>query len=321
MDLKKNQDNPLECDLLIVDEASMIDTLLMYHLLKAIPDHAKVIFVGDIHQLPSVGPGNVLKDLIQSKRIPVTTLDHIFRQAAGSKIITNAHRINQGTFPDIRSESDSDFFFLEAKEPEKIMDSILGLVSKRLPKRYGFHPIQDIQILAPMKKGRIGIESLNHVLQQALNPSDHFLERSGRRFQIGDKVMQLRNNYNKNVFNGDIGKVHDFDREEELMIVEYDGEHIEYSFSELEEIVLAYAVSIHKYQGSECPCVIIPVHESHFKLLTRNLIYTGVTRGKKLVMLVGSKRAVAMAVRNDEVRHRHTGLRQAVVGMDHYLPI
>lgn len=311
---KKGNDNPLDCDLIIIDEASMIDTFLMYSLLKAIPDHARTIFVGDVNQLPSVGPGNVLKDIIASRCIPVTTLNEIFRQAAGSRIITNAHRINNGTFPDISNDHTSDFFFVDVEEPEGVLRNILGLVTQRLPTKYGLDPINDIQVLAPMKRGVIGIENLNHVLQEQLNPNPNPLFWSGRRFAPGDKVMQIRNDHKRLVYNGDIGRIKSIDAIEQEMVVTMDDREIIYEFADLDELVLAYAVSIHKYQGSECPCVVMPVHTTHFKLLHRNLLYTGVTRGKKLVVLVGTKKAIAMAVKNDEVKKRYTGLQQALAG-------
>jgi exodeoxyribonuclease V alpha subunit len=310
---KRNRKSPLDCDLVIIDESSMIDTLLMNSLLKAIPDHARVIFVGDINQLPSVGPGNVLKDMIASKCISVVILTDIFRQAAGSRIITNAHKINQGEFPDIRNFTESDFFFLESEEPEDVLKNIVQLVSVRLPRKYNFHALNDIQVLAPMRKGVIGTENLNQVLQETLNPHNEPIYRAGKKFAVGDKVMQIRNDYKREVFNGDIGCIESIDNSEQQMIVTIDGRDVIYEFSDLDELVLAYAVSIHKYQGSECPCVIIPVHTTHFKLLYRNLLYTGVTRGKRLVVLVGTKKAISIAVRNDEVRKRFTGLKQALI--------
>lgn len=311
---KHKKENPLDCDLIIIDEASMIDTLLMNSLLKAIPSHARAILVGDVNQLPSVGPGNVLKEMIASSQISVTILTEIFRQASGSRIITNAHRINQGYFPDTRFLPESDFFFIEAKETDQVLKEIVTLVIQRLPQKYGFHPIQEIQVLAPMKRGLIGTENLNAVLQQELNSSDNPLMRYGRRFHVKDKVMQIRNNYQKEIFNGDVGIVKEIDLIEQHMVVAFDDRDLVYEFSELDELVLAYAVSIHKSQGSEYPCCIIPVHTSHFKLLHRNLVYTGVTRGKKLVVLVGTKQALAMAVKNDEVKKRYSGLKQALLG-------
>lgn len=311
---KRNRENPLECDLIIVDESSMIDTMLMFQLLRAIPSHARVVLVGDIHQLPSVGPGNVLKDIIQGAKIGVTRLTDIFRQAAGSKIITNAHRINDGIFPDIENNQESDFFFMEVENPEEVLQTITTLVTKRIPKRYGYHPLKEIQVLSPMRRGIIGIDQLNIHLQQALNKRDNPLIRSGRSFLVGDKVMQIRNNYKKEVFNGDIGTISEIDLMSQALTVLFDDKAVEYEFNEIDELVLAYAVSIHKYQGSECPAIVIPIHTTHFMMLHRNLLYTGVTRGKKLVILVGTKKALAIAVKNNEVLKRHTGLEHALKG-------
>jgi len=310
---KKDKDNPLVCDLLIVDEASMIDTQLMYALLKAIPSPARVIFLGDVDQLPSVGPGNILKDVISSQRVLVTELSQIFRQAAGSKIITNAHRINKGYFPDISNPEGTDFIFIEAEEPHDIQAKILHLIQQELPAKYHFDSINDIQVLSPMRKGGVGIENLNHLLQSHLNPSSSPLFKFGKTFHIHDKVMQLKNNYDKKVFNGDVGRISSIDTNDQKLCVDFDGDLVDYDFSELDELALAYAVSIHKYQGSECPCVIIPIHISHFKLLYRNLIYTGITRGKKLVILLGTKKALFIAVKNDEVKKRFTGLKTFLI--------
>lgn len=305
---KKNREFPLDCDLIIIDEASMIDTFLMYSLLKAIPSHARLVFVGDVNQLPSVGPGNVLKDFINSGSVAVSQLTEIFRQARGSRIITNAHRINAGIFPDIHTRANSDFFFIEAQENEEVVDTIVGLVIDRLPKKYGYDPLEDIQVLAPMKRGIIGTGNLNALLQERLASQGDPLFRGGNRYFIGDKVMQIRNNYKKEVFNGDIGRITKIDTAEQQLMIAYEGRSVAYEFYELDEVQLAYAVSVHKYQGSECPCIVMPVHTSHFKLLHRNLLYTGVTRGKKLVVLVGTKKALAIAVKNDEVKRRYTGL-------------
>ncbi|MBA2728873.1 MAG: ATP-dependent RecD-like DNA helicase [Parachlamydiaceae bacterium] len=313
---KRKRDNPLDCDLLIVDEASMIDTSLMYSLLKAVPNHCRLILVGDINQLPSVGPGNVLKDLIDSHCLPVTILTEIFRQAAGSRIVTNAHRINRGEVPDIRNLSDTDFYFVETETPEKVLDNIVMLVGQRLPQKYKFDPLTEIQVLTPMRKGIIGAENLNRTLQGILNPSKKEpIYRSGNQFHEGDKVMQLRNNYKKDVFNGDIGKIAEINLVDQQLVIIFDDRPIEYEFSELDEITLAYAVSVHKYQGSECPCIVMPVHTTHFKMLHRNLLYTAVTRGKKLVVLVGSSKALFIAVKNDEVKKRYSGLQQALCGI------
>lgn len=312
---KKNRQNPLDCDLIIIDEASMIDTYLMFSLLKALPDHVRIIFVGDINQLPSVGPGNVLKDMIGSRTVPVTILNEIFRQAAGSAIVTNAHLINRGQFPKLYNGQDSDFFFVESEESESVLNEIIKLVSQRLPKRYGFDPKKEIQVLAPMKKGIIGTMNLNQTLQQTLNPQGMALIRGAQKFQVGDKVMQLRNDYKREVFNGDIGFIESIDADEQQLIVRVDDREIIYDYSDLDELTLAYAISIHKFQGSECPCIVMPVHTSHFMLLHRNLLYTGITRGKRLVVLVGSKKALAIAVKNDNVQKRYTGLQQTLMEM------
>ncbi len=312
---KRDRSSPLKCDLLIVDEASMIDTALMHSLLKAVPSHARVILVGDIDQLPSVGPGNVLRDMIASEVIPVTRLNRIFRQAQGSKIITNAHAIKNGRTPDLKRDPASDFFFIEIPDAEDIQKMIVGLVQHRLPKTYGFDPLRDIQVLAPMRKGAVGIEALNTVLQAALNPSNQPLMRAGREFHVRDKVMQTRNNYDKEVYNGDVGFILSMDLNNHLVRVQFDGRQVEYKFTELEELVPAYAVSVHKYQGSECPCIVMPIHTSHYVLLQRNLLYTGVTRGKKLVVLVGTTQALHMALHNDGARTRHTGLKQVLANL------
>ncbi len=311
---KRGKDNPVKCDLIIIDEASMIDTSLLFSLLRAIPSGARVLFVGDVDQLPSVGPGTVLRDIIQSGKIPVTRLTEIFRQAKGSKIITNAHRINQGEFPSLSTAEESDFHFIEAETPDAIQQIILELVGKTIPEKWGFDRIEEIQVLSPMKKGVIGTELLNDVLQTLLNPSAAPLFRAGRKFLVKDKVMQIRNNYDKGISNGDIGRIEEINPREQLLTVSFDGRIIEYNFSELDELLLAYATSVHKYQGSECPCIVMPVHTSHFKLLHRNLLYTGVTRGKKQVYLVGTKKAIAIAIHNDQVHKRFTGLEKALKG-------
>jgi exodeoxyribonuclease V alpha subunit len=310
---KRNRENPLKCELLIIDEASMIDTLLFYHLLKAIPTSARLILIGDIDQLPSVGAGNVLKDLISSETLGVTRLTQIYRQAAHSKIVTNAHLINRGEFPEMIGGSD--FKFIELESQEEILEKIVELISAKIPDHYRMNRFNDIQVLAPMKRGIIGTENLNVVLQRVLNPSQTPLSRMGRTFHIGDKVMQIRNDYEKLVFNGDVGRIVAIDLSSQILTVGFEDKRVDYSFSEIDDLVLAYAVSIHKYQGSECPCVIIPIHMSHFKMLHRNLLYTGITRGKKLVVLLGTKQAISMAVRNDEVKNRYTGLKETLQGL------
>lgn len=309
---KKNPDNQIKADLLIIDEASMIDTFLLYHLLRAIPDACRVIFVGDIDQLPSVGPGSVLKDLIDSELLCVTRLNEIFRQAKGSMIVVNAHKVNQGEFPYLKTEK-SDFLFFEENEPEKIQEKIVNLVTTDLPQHKNFDPITQIQVLCPMRKGVLGIEAINTLLQEKLNPSKKPFFRGTKRFHVKDKVMQIKNNYNKNVYNGDVGTIQEIDLEEQILYVNFDKREVEYDFSELEELVLAYAVSVHKYQGSECPCIVMPIHTSHFKLLYRNLLYTAITRGKRQVALVGSKKALAICIKNDQIQKRYTGLKEALI--------
>lgn len=310
---KRGKDHPLDADLLIVDEASMIDTQLLFYLLKAIPSRARVLFVGDIDQLPSVGAGTVLRDLISSGHLGVTRLTEIFRQAKGSKIITNAHRINQGEFPEIHTHERSDFHFIPAETPEAIQQVILQLVSTEIPRLWKYHPMDEIQVLSPMKRGLIGAEMLNDALQNLLNPSDKPLFRMGKKFHLLDKVMQIKNNYDKNVYNGDIGRI--IAIHSEGVVVRFDEKEVEYDLVDLDELILAYATSVHKYQGSECPCVVIPVHTSHFKLLHRNLLYTAVTRGKRQVYLVGTTKAIGIAVNNNQVEKRHTGLENAIQEM------
>lgn len=308
---QKNEQNPLDADVVIVDEASMVDIFLMYHLVKAVPATAVLILVGDVFQLPSVGPGNVLRDMIDSRRVPAVFLTEIFRQTRESLIIVNAHQINQGYFPTLPTsnrETLKDFYFIEQDDPEKVLSTILELCCVRIPDRFKFHPLSDIQVLTPMHKGIVGTVNLNRVLQQALNPSNDMIERMGRTFKRGDKVMQIRNNYAKEVFNGDIGTIGQIDREMQRLIVEYDGRPVRYDISELDELVLAYAVSVHKSQGSEYAAVILPVMTQHFVLLQRNLIYTGITRAKELVVLIGTKQALAIAIRNDKPQRRMTRL-------------
>lgn len=308
---KKDRNNPLDCDLIVIDEASMIDTFLMHHLLKAIPTHARVILVGDIDQLPSVGPGNVLRDIIDSEKIPVCVLKEIFRQAKGSQVVVNSHRINQGIFPDLSHRAGSDFIYYESDTPEEILSILIDLM-KTIPQKYRFRPLEDIQILSPMRRGMIGIENLNIVFQAEFNHSSSPLLHRGRQFLVNDKVMQIRNNYQKEVYNGDVGYIDAIDSGDQILKISFDDKIVSYEFSELDELELAYAVSVHKYQGSECPCIIIPIHTSHFKLLYKNLLYTGITRGKKLVILVGSKKAIGMAVHNEDVTKRYTGLKARI---------
>ena len=304
-----DRENPLDCDVVIIDESSMIDTLLMYQFLKAIPSHAKVCIIGDVNQLPSVGAGTVLKDLINSNSIPVARLDVIFRQAQYSKIIVNAHRINSGEIPSLQYVPESDFQFIESETPQDILKRTVELVTKSIPEKYGYDSKKDIQVLVPMRRGGCGIDAFNEELQKHYSKGSFGLT---KRFYVGDKVMQTRNNYKKDVFNGDIGIISNIDYEDETVTVQMDEREVVYEGSEDDELVLAYAVSVHKYQGSECPCVIVPVHTSHFMLLTKNLLYTAVTRGKKLVILIGIKKAVAMGVKNQNNDLRFTGLKASL---------
>jgi len=308
---QKNDQTPLRCDLLIVDEASMIDTILMHHLLKAIPPRVTFILVGDVNQLPSVGAGNVLHDIIASGAVPVMELNEIFRQARESLIIVNAHKIKQGLMPAFKPSGHklADFYFIEQEEPEKVLGIILELVKERIPKRFGFDPIDDIQVLTPMHKGMVGAGNLNLELQNALNPGPDSLSRGGKNFRINDKVMQVQNDYEKEVFNGDLGRIVRINLEAQEVTIDFDGKKVPYDYPDLDEVVLAYAISIHKSQGSEYPAVVIPILTQHYVLLQRNLIYTAVTRGKKLVVMVGSKKALAMGIGNDKTKKRYTHLR------------
>lgn len=308
---KKDQGDPLEAEVIIIDETSMVDTLLMYNLLKAIPLHAHLILVGDVDQLPSVGPGNVLKDIISSEMFTVVRLTEIFRQAQESMIIVNAHRINQGEFPQFRE--DTDFYFIQEEDPEKVLSRVITLCSERIPKRFGFHPVKDIQVLTPMHRGTIGVGNLNLELQKTLNPDPAGIIHGSRTFKIGDKVMQITNNYDKDVFNGDIGWISKINREDRELTIDFDGKQINYDFSELDEVVLAYAISVHKSQGSEYPAVVLPVMTQHYLLLQRNLIYTGITRAKKLAVLVGTKKALAIAIKNNKPQMRFTHLRERLI--------
>ena len=308
----RNEDNPLECDLLIVDETSMVDVLLMHALLRALARNSALILVGDVDQLPSVGPGNALRDLIESGLVPVVRLTEVFRQAAASKIITSAHLIRQGRMPELRTaEPGSDFHFVERDTPEDIAATLVKLVQDRIPKGHGLDPIKDIQVLYPMNRGSIGVRELNTVLQRALNPprqAEPAAERFGWRFQIRDKVIQTENNYKKEVFNGDIGAIEKIDPVEQEVFIRYDDRLVAYDYGELDEVSLAYAITIHKSQGSEFPAVVIPVAMQHFMLLERNLIYTGITRARKFLVVIGQKKALGLAVRNDQSRKRYSGL-------------
>lgn len=313
---KRNADNPLDCDLLVIDETSMVDIMLMQALVKAVPDDAALLIVGDIDQLPSVGPGQVLADVISSGAVPVVRLTEVFRQAAQSRIISSAHRINQGLMPDLaKPEGDSDFYFVQAEDPESAVPRIVELVKTRIQKRFGLDPIRDIQVLCPMNRGGVGARSLNIELQKALNPAgERKVERFGWTFAPGDKVMQIENDYDKEVYNGDIGYVGDVDPDAGELIASFDGRAVTYGFGELDTLVPAYAATIHKSQGSEYPAVVIPILTQHYAMLQRNLLYTGVTRGKRLVILVGQKKAVAIAVKNVSGRRRWSKLNEWLDG-------
>ena len=307
---RRGDDNPLDCDFLVLDEASMVDVMLMHALMKAVPDKAALLIVGDIDQLPSVGPGQVLADIISSGALPVIRLTEVFRQAAQSRIISSAHRINQGFIPDLSSPgSESDFYFVQADDPETAVVRIIELVKTRIPKRFGLEPVRDIQVLCPMNRGGVGARSLNIELQAALNPAgERKVERFGWTFAGGDKVMQIENDYAKEVYNGDIGYIEDVDLDDGELTISFDGRSVTYGFGELDTVVPAYAATIHKSQGSEYPAVVVPVMTQHYAMLQRNLLYTGVTRGKRLVVLVGQKKAVAIAVRNISGRRRWSKL-------------
>ena len=319
---KRGEDNPLDCDLLVVDEASMVDVMLMQALMRAVPDKAALLIVGDIDQLPSVGPGQVLADVISSGAVPVVRLTEVFRQAAQSRIITSAHRINQGTIPDLSPPAtDSDFYFVQADDPETAVPRIIELVKTRIPKRFGLDPIRDIQVLCPMNRGGVGARSLNIELQAALNPAGHRkVERFGWTFAPGDKVMQIENDYDKEVYNGDIGYIDDVNPDDGELAANFDGRTVTYGFGELDTLVPAYAATIQKSQGSEYPAVVIPVMTQHYAMLQRNLLYTGVTRGKKLVVLVGQKKAVAIAVRNVSGRRRWSKLAEWLASKNRSTP-
>ncbi len=311
----RNENNPLDCDLLTVDESSMIDTVLMDRLLRALPAQGHLLLVGDVDQLPSVGPGAVLADVIRSGMVPVVRLTEVFRQAATSRIIVNAHRINSGELP--LREKESDFHLIEREDAERIAATVVELVTRRIPAKEGCDAKNDIQVLCPMNRGSLGTSAMNRLLQDALNPLRDgvaVIERFGWEFRPGDKVIQLRNNYDKEVFNGDIGRVRSIDLQERELVVGYDGRDAVYDFNELDEVAPAYAITIHKSQGSEFPVVVMPLAMQHFLLLQRNLLYTGVTRGRRLVVIVGEGRAVQTAVRSVESKRRHTGLAERLRG-------
>ena len=315
----RGNDLPLDCDLLVLDEASMVDVPLMAAVLKALPEQAALLVVGDVDQLPSVGPGQVLADLIGCGVVPVARLTEIFRQAAASQIIVNAHRVNRGAMPELAAPTGalSDFIFVEAADPEDAAAKVVKVVSERIPARFGFNPIRDVQVLCPMNRGGVGARSLNLDLQTALNPQRQdqpVVERFGFTYRVGDKVMQIQNDYEKDAFNGDIGFVAAIDTDEAEVLIDFDGRQIVYEFGELDEVVLAYATTIHKSQGSEYPAVVIPVLTQHYPMLQRNLLYTGITRGARLVVLIGQKKAVGIAVRGVRERRRWSKLRELLAG-------
>jgi exodeoxyribonuclease V alpha subunit len=308
---QRTDEEPLECDLLVVDETSMVDTVLMHHLIAAVPLAAACILVGDVNQLPSVGPGNVLGDIIDSGAVPVVRLTEIFRQASRSRIVVNAHRINQGLMPEAAPDTDDgpqDFYFIEQEDPERVLATILELARNRIPRRFGLDPVDGIQVMTPMHKGVVGAANLNRRLQEVLNPGEGGVARGDRLFRVGDKVMQVRNNYDKDVFNGDIGRIASISNEERALTVRIDGREVSYDFGELDELAHAFAVSVHKAQGSEYPAVVFPVLTQHYILLQRNLIYTALTRARRLAVIVGTRRALAIGIKNTGTERRYTRL-------------
>ena len=305
----RNDENPLEGGVLMVDESSMIDIILMNSLLKAVPTHMRLILVGDVDQLPSVGAGNVLRDIIDSESVPVIRLTRIFRQAQSSRIITNAHRINQGQYPDISNGKTTDFFFIKQEDPTMAAAEIVNIVKNRIPNAYHIST-NDIQVLAPMQRSVVGATNLNIALQEAINPTGESLNRGGFKYRKGDKVMQIRNNYDKDVYNGDIGKILEVNMEDRTLTVLFDNRRIEYEDTDLDELTLAYATTIHKSQGSEYPVVVIPILMTHFMMLQRNLVYTGITRAKKICIIVGTTKALAYSIHNQVVLERNTRLKE-----------
>ncbi len=305
---QRNRQNPLEADVVIVDEVSMIDLVLMNNLLKAIPLKTKLILIGDVDQLPSVGAGNVLKDMIASEAVDLVRLTEVFRQAQESMIITNAHQINSGQVPNLTGDASRDFFFIEVEDVDQVADQSGQLVQRRLPIHYGFDPFDDVQVLCPMRRGAVGSENLNKLLQNQLNPSTSDVINGERIFRVGDKVMQVRNNYEYDVFNGDIGRVMEIDQVDRVLQIRFPEKIVDYDMADLNELVLAYATTVHKSQGSEYQAVILPLVTQHYMMLQRNLLYTGITRAKKIVVLIGSKRALNICVRNNKVAHRNTHL-------------
>jgi exodeoxyribonuclease V alpha subunit len=307
---QRNEENPLEADMVIVDETSMLDLLLANHLLKAVHPESHLLLVGDVDQLPSVGAGNVLRDVIDSGVAAVRRLTEIFRQAEGSLIVENAHRINRGQMP-VFSRSATDFFLFPAEDAAEAADLVVDLVQNRIPGKFGFDPWEEIQVLSPLHRGAAGVGELNRRLQEALNtpgPAKPEHRRGAQVYRLGDRVMQIRNNYDKEVFNGDMGRIVALDAVDQTLTARIDGRPVRYDFSEMDELVHAYAVSVHKSQGSEYRAVVLPVLSQHYVMLQRNLLYTAVTRAKELVVLVGNRRAIGIAVGNDKIGERHTAL-------------
>ena len=311
-EFRRGEENRLACDLLVIDEASMVDVPLMRSLLRAVPDRAALLIVGDVDQLPSVGPGQVLADIIGAGTVPVVRLTEVFRQVAGSRVVTNAHRINRGQMPDLeKTEEPSDFHFIDAADPDTAVAKLVTVVRDRIPAAFDLDPVRDVQVLCPMNRGGLGARALNIELQKALNPpGETKVERFGWTYAPGDKVMQVENDYDREVYNGDLGMVRRIDTEEGELVAEFDGREVSYGFGELDELVLAYATTIHKSQGSEYLAVVIPLSTQHYTMLARNLLYTGVTRGKRLVVLIGQRKALAIAVRNQGGRRRWSKLRE-----------
>ena len=310
---QRDAKNPLDAKFLIVDEASMIDTILFHHLVKALPREGALVLIGDVNQLPSVGPGKILEDLIGSEAIGVVRLSQIFRQAQESLIVTNAHRILQGKHPSTPKDPKDeilDFYFIEEEDPERVASLILELCTQRIPSRFGFDPFEQVQVLSPMHRGSAGAENLNALLQNGLNPTGPELRRGGWIYRLHDKVMQIRNNYDKEVFNGDLGRIISVDPEQNEIAVLFEDRSVPYEATELDELVPGYAISVHKSQGNEYPAVILPLLTQHYMLLQRNLLYTAITRGKKLVVIVGTRKALGIAIRNTKTQERYTLLRQ-----------
>ena len=309
----KNSENPINAEVIILDEVSMIDILLMNNLLKAVLPGTILILIGDVDQLPSVGPGNLLKDIIDSETIPVVRLTKIFRQDRRSLIIVNAHRVNEGKYPVIKGEKERDFYFIEEEDPQLAAQKIINLCTVRLPAKYKIDPVDDIQVLSPMYKGEVGADNLNYCLREALNLKGKEIKYGNHSFRVNDKVMQIKNNYDKEVFNGDIGRIENIEEEEHILEVNFYGRRVDYEFSELNELVLAYAITVHKSQGSEYRIVVIPVMTQHYLLLQRNLLYTGITRAKEMVILIGTKKALWIAIKNNKTFHRNTSLKERLI--------